>query len=102
MFSWAETLAISSRVVTVSVAVRVRSNVAEVVAGRGKRVELGGFRAEWCRAVAERVKTMAIGSCAAIAGKGCYNSVFVLRVTDGDFYLSTQLDFEAASFPGSR
>jgi hypothetical protein len=37
-----------------------------------------------------------------IAGKGCYNSVFVLRVTDGNFYAPTQLDFEAASFSGSR
>ena len=75
----------------------MRLNVAEVVAGRGKHVELGGFRAEWCRAVAERVKTMAIGSCAAIAGKGCYNSVFALRVTDGDFYVSAQLNFEVES-----
>jgi hypothetical protein len=66
MFSCAETLAISSRVVTVSVAVRVRSSVAE------------------------------------IAGKGCYNSGFILRVTGGDFYAPTRLDFESASCSDSE
>jgi hypothetical protein len=61
MFSWAAMLVISSCVVSVSVAVRVRSNVAKVVAGRGECVEL-------CHTVAERANMESIGACAAIAG----------------------------------
>jgi hypothetical protein len=65
-------------------------------------VELDGFRAKRCRAVAEQVRTEALGACAEIAGTGCYGSGFVLGGTDGDFYAPMRLDFEAASFSASK
>lgn len=95
-------LAILSCVVTGYVAVRMRPSVAGVVTGRGKRVELDGFRVEQCRTVAERADTRVLGACAAIAGKGCYGSGFVLGDTAGNFYASAWLGFESASRSSSE